>query len=210
MERSVTAATGLKRLGIPVAAIVLACFAALAAVSLFMPFDTVRDAAKAEIRNVTGLDVVLRGDVDVSLFPTGSITFDNVTLGEDTNPVLAADQLIARLRFIPLLTGRIEISDIALIRPRIKVSYDRDGRSNWAATIETLARRSAPRPIARSTSPRSPRSGSTTAPSTSMTLSVASRKHSATSTWRWPGRRSPRALRRPAVSSGTASRWTLR
>src|SRR3954447_26731656 len=145
MERSVTAATGLKRLGIPVAAIVLACFAALAAVSLFMPFDTVRDAAKAEIRNVTGLDVVLRGDVDVSLFPTGSITFDNVTLGEDTNPVLAADQLIARLRFIPLLTGRIEISDIALIRPRIKVSYDRDGRSNWAATIEALARALGPK-----------------------------------------------------------------
>jgi AsmA protein len=141
----VTAVTGLKRLGIPLAAIVLACFAALAAVSLFMPFDTVRDAAKAEIRNVTGLDVVLRGDVDVSLFPTGSITFDNVSLGEDTNPVLAADQLIARLRFIPLLTGRIEISDIALIRPRIKVSYDRDGRSNWAATIETLARALGPK-----------------------------------------------------------------
>ena len=91
-----TAATGFKRLGIPVVAIVLACFAALAAVSLFMPFDTVRDSAKAEIRNVTGLDVVLRGDVDVSLFPTGSITFANVTLGEDANPVLAADQMTAR------------------------------------------------------------------------------------------------------------------
>ncbi|AMN44563.1 AsmA family protein [Rhodoplanes sp. Z2-YC6860] len=140
-----TAATGLKRLGIPVAAIVLACFAALAAVSFFMPFDTVRDAAKAEIRNVTGLDVVLKGDVDVSLFPTGSITFANVTLGEDSNPVLVADQLIARLRFIPLITGRIEISDIALIKPRIRVNYDRDGRSNWAATVETLARALGPK-----------------------------------------------------------------
>jgi AsmA protein len=141
----VTAATGLKRLGIPVAAIVLACFAALAAVSFFMPFDTVRDAAKAEIRSVTGLDVVLKGDVDVSLFPTGSITFSNVTLGEDSNPVLVADQLIARLRFIPLITGRIEISDIALIKPRIRVNYDRDGRSNWAATIDALARALGPK-----------------------------------------------------------------
>ncbi len=140
-----TAATGLKRLGIPVAAIVLACFAALAAVSLLMPFDTVRDAAKAEIRNVTGLDVVLKGDVDVSLFPTGSITFANVSLGEDANPVLVADQLIARLRFIPLLTGRIEISDIALTRPRIKVNYDRDGHSNWAATVDSLARALGPK-----------------------------------------------------------------
>jgi AsmA protein len=141
----VTAATGFKRLGIPVVAVVLACFAALAAVALFMPFDTVRDSAKAEIRNVTGLDVVLRGEVDISLFPTGSITFANVTLGEDANPVLAADQLTARLRFIPLLTGRIEISDITLVRPRIKVNYDRDGRSNWAATIDTLARALGPK-----------------------------------------------------------------
>ena len=104
-----------------------------------------RDAAISEIRNVTGLDLVLRGDVDVSLFPTGSITFANVSLGEDANPVLAADQLTARLRFFPLLTGRIEIADVALARPRIKVSYDKDGRSNWSATIDALARALGPK-----------------------------------------------------------------
>ena len=34
--------------------------------------------------------------MDVSLFPTGSITLSNVTLGEDANPVLVTDQLTAR------------------------------------------------------------------------------------------------------------------
>ena len=43
-----------------------------------------REAAKAEIRNVTGLDLALRGDVAVSLFPTGSISFADVALGERT------------------------------------------------------------------------------------------------------------------------------
>ena len=63
-----TAATGFKRLGIAIAAVVLASFAALGAMALLIPVDTVRDAAKAEIRSVTGLDLVLRGDVAVSLF----------------------------------------------------------------------------------------------------------------------------------------------
>ena len=140
-----TAATGFKRLAIAIAAVVVACFATMGAISLLMPRDSVRDAAVSEIRNATGLDLTLRGDVDVSLFPTGSITFANVSLGEDANPVLAADQLTARLRFLPLLTGRIEIADVALARPRIKVSYDKDGRSNWSATIDALARALGPK-----------------------------------------------------------------
>jgi AsmA protein len=141
----VTAATGFKRLAIAIAAVVVACFATIGAISLLMPRDTVRDAAIAEIRSATGLDLTLRGGVDVSLFPTGSITFANVSLGDEANPVLAAEQLTARLRFLPLLTGRVEIADVALARPRIKVSYDKDGRSNWSATIDALARALGPK-----------------------------------------------------------------
>jgi AsmA protein len=141
----VTAATAFKRLGIAIAAVVLASFAALGAIALLMPVETVRDATKAEIRNVTGLDLVLRGDVAVSLFPTGSVSFGNVTLGDDAKPVLAADRLTARLRFFPLFAGRIEIADVALLRPRINVTYDRDGHSNWAGLIDALARALGPK-----------------------------------------------------------------
>ena len=140
-----TAATGFKRLGIAIAAIVLASFAALGAIALLISTDTVREQAIGEIRNVTGLDLGLRGDVTVSLFPTGSISFADVTLGDQDKPVLAADRLTARLRFLPLFTGRIEIADVSLVRPRINVTYDRDSRSNWAALIDTLARALGPK-----------------------------------------------------------------
>jgi AsmA protein len=141
----VTAATGFKRLGIAIAAVVLACFAALGAMALLIPVDTVRDAAKAEIRSVTGLDLVLRGDVAVSLFPTGSISFADVTLGDDAKPVLAADRLTARLRFFPLFAGRVQIADVSLVRPRINVSFDGDGHSNWASLVDALARALGPK-----------------------------------------------------------------
>ena len=140
-----TAATGFKRLGIAIAAVVLASFAALGAMALLIPVDTVRDAAKAEIRSVTGLDLVLRGDVAVSLFPTGSVSFADVTLGDDAKPVLAADRLTARLRFFPLFAGRVQIADVSLVRPRINVSFDRDGHSNWASSIDALARALGPK-----------------------------------------------------------------
>jgi AsmA protein len=141
----VTVASGFKRLGIVIAAIVLASFAALGAMSLLISVDTVRDATKAEIRNVTGLDLVLRGDVAVSLFPRGTISFENVALGEDAKPVLAADRLTARLRFFPLFAGRVEIADVSLERPRINVTFDHDRRSNWAALVDTLARALGPK-----------------------------------------------------------------
>ena len=44
--------------------------------SILMPADTVREAVKSEIRAVTGLDPVLRGDASVSLFPAGQVTFE--------------------------------------------------------------------------------------------------------------------------------------
>ena len=140
-----TAATGFKRLGIAIATVVLASIAALGAMALLMPTDTVREATKAEIRNVTGLDLVLRGDVAVSLFPTGSVSFSNVTLGDDSKPVLAADRLTARLRFFPLFAGRVEIADVSLIHPRINVTFDRDGHSNWAGLVDALARALGPK-----------------------------------------------------------------
>ena len=140
-----TAATGFKRLGIAIAAIVLASFAALGTVSLLLPVDAVREAAKAEIRNVTGLDLVLRGDVAVSLFPTGSVSFADVSLGEDSKPLLAADRLTARLRLFPLFAGHVEIADVSLVRPRINVTFGHDGRSNWAALVDTLARALSPK-----------------------------------------------------------------
>jgi len=76
-------ATGLKRLGLGVAFVGVVAFAALAAMSYLIPADNVRDAVKAEIRAVTGLDPQVRGATSISLFPTGTVSFADVALGDD-------------------------------------------------------------------------------------------------------------------------------
>jgi AsmA protein len=131
----------LKRVAILIAVGLAAGIAAIAGATFVIPRDTVRDAVIAEIRAVTGLEPVLRGPVTVSMFPAGTISFSDVVLGEPTgDPAFTAEQLTADLRLMPLLAGRIEIADISLIKPRIAVELEPDGRTNWSSLIDTLAR----------------------------------------------------------------------
>jgi AsmA protein len=142
------AAIGIKRLGLAAATLAGGAFGALVILSLLIPADTVRDSIKAEIRAVTGLDPVLQGGVAVSLFPTGTVVFDQVALGDNRTgePAMTVEQLVVRLRLFPLLIGRIEIADVSLVRPTITISFTPDGRSNWSRHVEMLARALQPSP----------------------------------------------------------------
>ncbi len=136
-----TAAVGIKRLGFAAAVVAAAAVAALGILPWLLPAEAVRKAVQAEIRAVTGLDPVLRGEASVSLFPAGTVSFDDVMLGANTGaPALTAEHVVARLRFFPLLIGRIEIADVSLIRPTIAIIFNDDRSSNWSDHIETLAR----------------------------------------------------------------------
>ncbi len=83
---------------------------------------------------------MLRGEPSVSLFPSGSVSFADVVLGDAKRPALTAERLTARLRFFPLLLGRVEIADVALERPIIAIDLEPNGKSNWSGLIEALAR----------------------------------------------------------------------
>ncbi|KAB2882935.1 MAG: AsmA family protein [Pseudorhodoplanes sp.] len=137
-----SAATGFRRLGYAVVALIVAIFGALGVVSFLVPADQVRETVKADIRAVTGLDPVLNGAVSVSLFPYGKVSFSDVVLGDSGagQPPLIADRLTVKLRFFPLLTGRIEVADVALEGPRITLALREDGGSNWAPLIAALTR----------------------------------------------------------------------
>jgi len=139
-----TATAGFKRLGFALLAVVAAAAGVLVAASFLISADTVRQQAMSEIRAVTGLNPILRGAVTVSLFPSGSVSFADVVLGDAKRPALTAERLTARLRFFPLLIGRVEIADVALERPTIAIDMEANGQSNWSGLIEALARSQTP------------------------------------------------------------------
>ena len=71
-------AQGIKRLGMPVAALFGAALIGLIGTSWFLNRDALRQAVEAQIRAVTGLDLVINGPIDISVFPASYVSFHDV------------------------------------------------------------------------------------------------------------------------------------
>src|ERR1700731_4915644 len=136
-----TMAQGMKRLAMPIAAFLGVALTGLIAMTWFLNRDTLRLAVEAQIRAVTGLDLVVHGTIDVSVFPGSYVSFHDVGLkgGGTSDPALAVDVLTANLHLLPLLLQRFEIADVMLLRPHIHVTRDAKGESNWTPFIATIA-----------------------------------------------------------------------
>jgi AsmA protein len=139
---SLTMAQGMKRLGMPIAALLGLALVGLIAMSWFLNRDALRQAVEAQIRAVTGLDLVVKGSVEVSVFPASYVSFHDVGLkgGGTDDPALSVDVLTANLRLLPLLLQRFEIADVMMLRPHIHVVRNADGESNWTPFIQTIVR----------------------------------------------------------------------
>jgi AsmA protein len=139
---SVTMAQGMRRLGTPIAALLGLALAGLVASSWLVNRDALRSAIEAQIRAVTGLDLIVKGNIDVSVFPGSYVSFHDVGLkgGGTDDPALKVDVLTANLRLLPLLLQRFEIADVMMLRPQIHVVRDPDGTSNWTPFIQTITR----------------------------------------------------------------------
>lgn len=100
---SLTMAQGIKRLGMPIAALLGLALIALAGTSWFLNRDALQRAVEAQIRAVTGLELVVNGNIDVSIFPGSYVSFHNVGLKGATtiDPALQVDVLTADLRLLP-------------------------------------------------------------------------------------------------------------
>lgn len=145
---SVTMAQGMRRLGTPIAVLLGIAFVALLASSWLVNREALRQAVESQIRAVTGLELVVKGHIDVSLFPGSYVSFHDVGLkGSGTeDPALRVDVLTANLQLLPLLLQRFEIADVMMLRPQINVTREADGNSNWTPFIETIARTMRPGP----------------------------------------------------------------
>jgi AsmA protein len=132
----------MKRLGTPIAALLGVALIGLIATSWLINRDSLRQAVEAQIRAVTGLDLVVNGNIEVSVFPGSYVSFHDVGLkgSAAADPALSVDVMTANLRLLPLLLQRFEIADVMMLRPHIRVIREADGESNWTPFIDTIVR----------------------------------------------------------------------
>ncbi len=125
----------MKRIAIvAVIAVGLAGLATLA-VPLAVSPVLIKQRIAERISAATGRAVTLSGEPSLSIYPHLAVTIERLTvadpkgLGDD--PFVVADEVTTRLRFLPLLIGRVELEAFTLVRPRVHLIAEGDGRTNW-------------------------------------------------------------------------------
>ena len=116
-------------------------FLLLAVVALaylhFANLNHYRDQISNQINTLTGLHVTI-GDVDVNLWPTFTVTTDNIVVANaswGSQPNMAeVGHLSASVRPISLLFGPVLLEDFTLGNVSLLLEYDTQGKSNWSHT----------------------------------------------------------------------------
>ncbi len=131
-----------KILGILVAtAVAIAIFAAIVFVLVFDPNDY-KDTISEGVREATGRELVIEGDLELSLFPWLAIELGRTQLGNapgfDDTPFASFDSARLSVRVMPLLLRReVMVGTAALDSLRVNLQVREDGTGNWEDFGET-------------------------------------------------------------------------
>ena len=126
----------LKILGILVVTVVaVAIFAAIIFVLVFDANDY-KDTISSGVRDATGRELVIEGDVSLSLFPWLAIELGRTRLGNaegfDDTPFASFESAHLSVRMLPLLLRReVVVGTAALDSLRVNLQVRKDGTGNW-------------------------------------------------------------------------------
>ena len=105
------------------AAIVIIGVAAVLVAPLFISADDVRNRVFAEIEGATGYRLTVNGPVHISAFPSLKLVAEDVGVAQSAGAgaidLATAKQLRFSLALAPLLSGRVQVTEMALIEPII-------------------------------------------------------------------------------------------
>jgi len=111
------------------------------------PVELLRDRLIGEVKARTGRELVVSGSTSLLLLPRPAISLADVTLsappGMEGGPTLFVQALEAELSLASLLTGQAGIRRLVLLRPKIELKVDTQGRRSWDFAAAPSSRASA-------------------------------------------------------------------
>ena len=118
-----------------VALVVVLFIVAVAVASFYFDPNDFKDQMSAAVKENTGRDLSIAGDIELSLFPWLGVQVGQVTLGNASGfpePVFAsAEKTQIRVKLLPLLTRQLEMDTLTLHGLTLKLARDEQGRTNW-------------------------------------------------------------------------------
>ena len=94
-----------------------------------------------KFEEITGLTLVLNGDIQLELYPWLGLTLENVLIqspdGFSGTPLLQTEHAKFRTKLLPLLDREYEIDTIELTGTRLYLETNITGQGNWELPVET-------------------------------------------------------------------------
>ena len=114
-------------------------FGLLLVTALTVPFFVPKSVYKTQIEKAAttalGRDVLLTGDVSVSVFPRIAASVGGVTVanpeGFSTPNLIEAGELRGSVKWLPLLSRRVEVEELSFVDANVQLEKLADGRTNW-------------------------------------------------------------------------------
>lgn len=107
----------------------------LVAVRFLVTPSMFKDRIAATVKESTGRDLVLTGDIKLSVFPWVALELGPATLsnppGFGTEPFVAFNRAAVRVKLIPLLSQRLEIDRVDLDGFDLRLRKNAQGVGNW-------------------------------------------------------------------------------
>lgn len=132
----------MKRLGLGLLVVVGVLIAALFILPAIIPASAYKDRVEQAASQALNRDIMLAGDVRLTLFPRVQVQADNVSIantdgfGEDAFAEMT--QMRVGVELLPLLSRRVEITEFVLVEPVIRLEQ-RGGTNNWTFASDEAA-----------------------------------------------------------------------
>lgn len=128
------------------AGLLILIVAIIVAVPFLIPMETYKNQVASIVKEQTGRDLRINGDIGLSFFPNIAVSIEDVGLSNASwakeKEMAAMKEMRAALKLRPLFSGNVEIDSFVLVDPVIHLEVRRDGTPNWQ--FETARAAAAP------------------------------------------------------------------
>jgi AsmA protein len=108
----------------------LLVFAGIAIV-LLVDVDAYKPRIETAVSNALGMEFRIRGKAGLRLFPSASIALSDIRLRNLGTDLAAVETLRVGVKLRPLLSRQVEITELVLEKPVIRIEKGADGKFNY-------------------------------------------------------------------------------
>src|SRR5690606_2196236 len=124
-----------KKLAVALVVLLVVAVAALLVLPSFWDWNGEKGRMAALVKQHTGRDLEIAGDVSLRLLPTPAFSAERVTLanidGGSAPAMVRLDELRVSVALLPLLGGEVLVRSVTLVKPDVLLEVVADGRANW-------------------------------------------------------------------------------